>query len=108
MFFTWEGFDEMDEVRGTGSAELQDDVTLEIEVAYHLGATLKAERPTTSTACQRLEGARRWWRYTRCVPAGSARPYLRPRATDIKSRSAHPNPRAGFGRGRSRTGSRRA
>lgn len=51
--FTWEGFDEMDEVRGAGSAELQDDGTLEIEFAYHHGdeATLKAERVTSSTAC---------------------------------------------------------
>ena len=53
VFFTWEGFDEMDHVRGTGSAELQDDGTIEIEFAYHLGdeATLKAERVTSSTAC---------------------------------------------------------
>lgn len=45
VFFTWEGFDEMDEVRGSGSAELQDDGTLEIEFVYHHGdeATLKAE-----------------------------------------------------------------
>lgn len=53
VFFTWEGFDEMDEVRGSGSAELQDDGTIEIEFAYHHGdeATLKAERVTSSTAC---------------------------------------------------------
>ncbi|HXV25946.1 MAG TPA: hypothetical protein VED46_17035 [Alphaproteobacteria bacterium] len=46
VFFTWAGFDEMDEVNGSGSAELQDDATLEIEFAYHLGdeATLKAVR----------------------------------------------------------------
>lgn len=55
VFFTREGFDEMDEVHGSGSAELLDDGTLEIEFAYHLGdeATLKAERVTSSTAC--------WW-----------------------------------------------
>src|SRR3546814_2866704 len=43
VFFTWAGFDEMDEVTGSGSAELLDDGTLEIEFAYHLGdeATLK-------------------------------------------------------------------
>ena len=29
--FTWEGFDEMDEVRGEGSAELLDDGSIEIE-----------------------------------------------------------------------------
>jgi hypothetical protein len=53
VFFTWFGFDEMDEVSGSGSAELLDDDTLEIEFAYHLGdeAVLKAERQTSSTAC---------------------------------------------------------
>jgi len=53
VFFTWQGFDEMDEVSGSGSAELQDDGTLEIEFAYRQGdeATLKAERLTSSTTC---------------------------------------------------------
>jgi hypothetical protein len=53
VFFTWFGFDEMDEVSGSGSAELLDDGTLEVEFAYHLGdeAVLKAERQTSSTAC---------------------------------------------------------
>ena len=53
IFFTWAGFDEMDEVSGSGSAELLDDGTLEIEFAYHLGdeAVLKAKRETSSTAC---------------------------------------------------------
>ena len=53
VFFTWAGFDEMDEVAGSGSAELQDDGSLEIEFAYHLGdeAVLKAVRATSSTAC---------------------------------------------------------
>ena len=37
VFFTWAGFDEMDEVTGTGSAELNDDGTIEIAFAYHLG-----------------------------------------------------------------------
>jgi hypothetical protein len=32
--FVWEGFDEMDEVRGDGSAELLDDGSIEIEHAY--------------------------------------------------------------------------
>jgi hypothetical protein len=47
------GFDEMDEVSGSGSAELLDDGTLEIEFAYHLGdeAVLKAKLDTSSTAC---------------------------------------------------------
>ena len=43
--FTWEGFDEMDEVSGDGSAELLDDGSIEIEFAYHNGdeAVLKAK-----------------------------------------------------------------
>ena len=51
--FTWEGFDEMDEVSGDGSAELLDDGTIEIEFAYRSGdeAVLKAKRDTSSTAC---------------------------------------------------------
>ena len=46
VFFTWAGFDEMDEVNGSGSAELDDDGTLEIEISFHLGddASLKARR----------------------------------------------------------------
>jgi len=46
IFFTWAGFDEMDEVSGSGSAELHDEGTLEIEISFHLGddATLKACR----------------------------------------------------------------
>ena len=46
IFFTWEGFDEMDEVRGDGSAELEHDGALEIEFRYHLGdeAVLKAQK----------------------------------------------------------------
>jgi hypothetical protein len=53
VFFTWAGFDEMDEITGTGSAELNDDGTIEIAFAYHLGdeAVLKAEPMTSSTAC---------------------------------------------------------
>jgi hypothetical protein len=51
--FTWEGFDEMDEVSGDGSAELLDDGSIEIQFAYHNGdeAVLKAKRDTSSTAC---------------------------------------------------------
>ena len=46
IFFTWAGFDEMDEVNGSGSAELNDDGNLEIELSFHLGddAVLKARR----------------------------------------------------------------
>ena len=51
--FTWLGFDEMDEVQGSGSAELQEDGSINIEIAYHLGdeAILKAVREPSSTAC---------------------------------------------------------
>jgi hypothetical protein len=37
IFFTWQGFDEMDEVSGDGSAELGDDGSLEVEFRFHLG-----------------------------------------------------------------------
>lgn len=44
VYFEWEGFDEMDEARGSGSADLQDDGSVEIEFAYQQGdeATLRA------------------------------------------------------------------
>jgi hypothetical protein len=53
VFFTWEGFDEMDEVSGDGNAELLDDGSIEITFACHNGdeAILKAKRETSSTAC---------------------------------------------------------
>lgn len=53
VFFTWTGYDEMDEASGSGSAELLDDGSLEIEFAYHLGdeATLKTLQATSSAAC---------------------------------------------------------
>ena len=37
VFFTWAGFDEGDAITGSGSAELNDDGTIEIAFAYHLG-----------------------------------------------------------------------
>ena len=48
-----EGFDEMDDVSGDGSAELLDDGSIEIEFAYHNGdeAVLKAKLDTSSTVC---------------------------------------------------------
>ena len=51
--FDWAGFDEMDEVRGSGSAELLEDGSLEIEFERHHGdeTILKAERATSSAAC---------------------------------------------------------
>ena len=53
VFFTWAGFDEIDEVSGDGSAELRDDGSIEITFAYHNGdeAILKAKRNHSSTAC---------------------------------------------------------
>jgi hypothetical protein len=35
--FTWEGFDEMDESRGEGWADLQDDGSLVGEISFHNG-----------------------------------------------------------------------
>ena len=57
VFFTWAGFDEGDAITGSGSAEINDDGTIEIAFAYHLGdeAVLKAERMASSTACYALE-----------------------------------------------------
>jgi hypothetical protein len=46
VFFRWAGFDEGDEVSGEGSAELQDDGAVEIELSFDAGddAILKARR----------------------------------------------------------------
>lgn len=46
VFFTWQGFDEMEETSGDGSAELDDNGDLEIEIRFHHGdeAILKAKR----------------------------------------------------------------
>jgi hypothetical protein len=51
--FTWAGFDEMDEVSGSGSAALLEDGKLEVEFDYDLGdeAILRAERAPSSTTC---------------------------------------------------------
>ena len=53
VFFTFEGFDEGDEVSGSGSAEILDDGSMEIEIALHLGdeAILTAKREGSSTPC---------------------------------------------------------
>lgn len=53
IHFTWHGFDEMDEVCGSGSAELLDDGTLEIEFTRDHGdeAILTAVRESFSAAC---------------------------------------------------------
>ena len=44
--FRWDGSDEGDQVCGTGSAELDDDGTIEIELSFHNGddAILKGRR----------------------------------------------------------------
>lgn len=46
VFFRWSGFDEGDEISGEGSAELQDDGTVEFELSFDAGnnVTLKARR----------------------------------------------------------------
>ena len=46
VFFDWTGFDEGDEIRGSGSAQLEDNGTIEIELSFHNGddAILKARR----------------------------------------------------------------
>jgi hypothetical protein len=50
VFFTWAGFDEMDEITGDGSL---DDGSIEITFTYRNGdeAILKAKREPSSTAC---------------------------------------------------------
>jgi hypothetical protein len=37
VFFRWAGFDEGDEISGNGSAEIEDDGTLEIELSFDNG-----------------------------------------------------------------------
>ena len=46
VFFRWSGFDEGDMISGSGSAELQDDGSIEIELAFDNGddAILTARR----------------------------------------------------------------
>ena len=53
VLFDRAGFDEMDELTGTGSAELLEDGSLEIEFEYRHGheAILKTVRDSSSTAC---------------------------------------------------------
>ncbi len=77
VFFTWAGFDEGDEITGSGSAELNDDGTIEIAFAYHLGdrAVLKAERMTSSTACY-------WWQEVEGFAEVFYRPKPRQAQTD--------------------------
>ena len=46
VYLAWTGSDEGDEISGTGSADLQDDGLIEIELSFHNGdeAVLKAKR----------------------------------------------------------------
>lgn len=46
IFFTWQGSDEMDAVEGDGSAEIEDNGTIEIEFRFSSGdeAILKAKK----------------------------------------------------------------
>ena len=46
VFFRWSGFDEGDEMSGSGSADLADDGSLEIDLSFDNGddAVLKARR----------------------------------------------------------------
>jgi hypothetical protein len=49
--FTWEGFDEMDEVSGDGSAELFDDGSIEIEFGLSQQRRSHSQSQAASTAC---------------------------------------------------------
>ncbi len=53
VFVTFEGFDEGDEVNGSGSVELLEDGSLEVEISFRLGddAVRRAERDPSSTPC---------------------------------------------------------
>ena len=50
---SWDGSDEMDDVSGDGSAELQPDGVLHGEIRYHNGdeCTFIAQNWTSSTTC---------------------------------------------------------
>ena len=48
--FTWQGFDELDEVSGDGSAELLDDDSIEIEFAYHGGVATNRSQSWWNTS----------------------------------------------------------
>jgi hypothetical protein len=54
IFFHWSGFDEGDAIGGEGSAELQDDGSLEIELSFDDGddAILTTHRETTSSTAR--------------------------------------------------------
>jgi hypothetical protein len=67
---TWEGFDELDEVAGDGSAELLDDGSIEIEFAYHTTATKPFSKPSGILLQQPAKAGGSWcqgynWGYMR-------------------------------------------
>ena len=53
VYFTWQGFDEMDDVSGSGNVELLENGSLEIEFNYHNGneATLNAKSWPFAAPC---------------------------------------------------------
>ena len=73
--FTWAGFDDMTEVSGAGSAELQDDGSLLIEFEYHLGdeAVLKAVREFLQQPASRASHDRGGCRSSRRIADWSRR-----------------------------------
>lgn len=46
IYFNWQGFDEMNEASGDGSAELMENGQIEIELRFHIGdeAIIKAKK----------------------------------------------------------------
>ena len=54
VHFTWEGFDEMDQVSGSGSAELQDDGSIEILAAGEADWRERAIRAAANLNVYRL------------------------------------------------------
>ncbi len=79
VFFTWAGFEEMDDVNGSGSAELLDKGSIEIQFAYHLGdqAFLKAKPAISSTGCYAIN----------LIPAMKGRTVIRPYGPRTMSRA---------------------
>ena len=81
VFFSWTGFDEMDEVSGSGSAELLDDGSIEIEFAYHLGddsllSIIMASRTEFLTLPSHQPVRRRERKMQRFKSPGSAQRFL--------------------------------
>jgi hypothetical protein len=58
VFFRWQGFDEGDEISGDGSAELQDDGSIEIELSFD-NATMPSSPAAASDFFNSLLALRR-------------------------------------------------